>query len=103
MKSIEEIEEKAREAYEKQPWKDETTSFYPFWSGWLQSEYNNVYKTVKAEVEATVLEMENYTESYCEQLKDKGYDAMFIQNTRSSMQHAIIMMRYYLVEKFGKI
>ena len=103
MKSIDEIEQEARKSFEKQTWVDKDTSFYPFFSGWIQSEYNNIYHTAKKEIETTTLEMENYISAHCEELKSKGLDDIFIQNTRSSMQHTVVMMRYFMIEKFQKI
>lgn len=101
MKSIEQIETEAKEAFEKD--KNESSSFYPFLSGWLNSAYVSLQKKIPATIEATCLQMENYIQTHCDELKEKGLDDMFIQNTRSSMQHAVVMMRFFLMENYKNV
>lgn len=51
-------------------------------------------------VNESVLEMENYIEENTNALKNHGVTESIIQSHRSGMQHAVVMMRYTLIEKY---
>lgn len=50
-------------------------------------------------VNESILEMENYIEENTNELKKLGVTESIIQAHRSGMQHAVVMMRYTLIEK----
>lgn len=95
MKSIEQIEAEAKEAFEKD--KSKSDLFYPFLAGWVSAVYSNLCKNIER-LDITT-QMDAHIEAHCEQLKEKGLDAMFIQNTRSSMQHMAVMAKFYIDER----